>query len=43
MSAAAGKKEHDLAVLIHGSIWPRGGSIAFHYGHSDLGRRSVDW
>ena len=30
MAAAAGKKKHNLTVLVHGSIWPRSGGRTFH-------------
>ena len=43
MAAAAGKKEHDFVVLVHGSLWPGSGRGALYYGHADLGRRDVDW
>ena len=36
------KKEHDFAVFVHGSMWPRGGRRALYDGHSALGRRSMD-
>ena len=41
MVAAAGK-EHDLFVLVNGSLWPSSGRRALYYGYSDLGRMSLD-
>ena len=43
MAAAAGKRIGDLAVLVYGKLWPRGGRRALYCGCSDLGRRGVDW
>ena len=42
MAAAAGKKEYDLPVFVHGNIRPRSGRRALHHGYSVLGRRSMD-
>ena len=36
------QKEYNLAVLVHGSMWPRSRGGAFHLGHSVLGRRSLE-
>ena len=43
MAAAAGKKEYNLAVLVHRSIWLRSRGGTLHLGLSTLGRRSLDW
>ena len=43
MAAAAGKKECDFFVLVHGCVWPWSGRRALYCGNSDLGRRGVNW
>ena len=40
--SSSGQKEYNLAVLVHGSIRPRSRGGTFHFGHSVLGRRSLD-
>ena len=42
VTAAAGKKECDLVVLVHGSLWSGSGGETFFFGHPVLGRRSPD-
>ena len=41
--SSSGQNEYSLAVLVHGSMWPRSGGGAVHHGHSVLGRRSLEW
>ena len=39
--SSSGQKEQNLAVFVHGSMWPPRGERNFHLGHSVLGRRSL--
>ena len=40
--SCSGQEGVDLALSLHGSIWPKSGRRGFYCGHSDLGRRCVD-
>ena len=34
--SSSGQIEHNLSVLVHGSMWPRSRERTFHLGHSVL-------
>ena len=40
--SSSGHTEYNLAVLVHGSTWPRSRGGTFHLGHAVLGRRSLN-
>ena len=40
--SSSGQQEYNLFVVVHGSIWLGSAGGTFHFGHSILGRRSLD-